>query len=180
MSKVLVITTSLRQNSNSDILASRLIAGAKKVGHKVERISLKGKKIGFCTGCLSCRETKRCVIRDDIIGISRQVKRADTLVFVTPIYFYNMSGQMKTLLDRLHPLYRDDYNFRNVYILSVAENDGDFVPEIAINGVEAWIDCFYKSELRGSLFCNEFLKPGEAADEKDDLEAAYKLGKEII
>ena len=44
MSKVLVITTSLRQNSNSDILASRLIAGAKEVGHKVERISLKGKK----------------------------------------------------------------------------------------------------------------------------------------
>ena len=137
MSNVLVITTSLRPNSNSDILAARLIAGAKSAKHSVRHISIKGKDIGFCTGCLSCRETKRCVIRDDVTGILKQIRRADTLVFVTPIYFYNMSGQMKTLLDRLHPLYRDEYSFRNVYILSVAENDGDFVPEIAANGVEA-------------------------------------------
>ena len=46
-----------------------------------------------------------------------------TLVFVTPIYYYEMSGQMKTLLDRLNPLYPSDYKFRNVYMLSVAADD---------------------------------------------------------
>lgn len=60
MSNVLVITTSLRAKSNSDILAERLIAGAKDAGHHVEQISLKGKTIGFCKGCLACQKTQEC------------------------------------------------------------------------------------------------------------------------
>ena len=57
MSKVLVITTSLRAKSNSDILAERLVAGAKDAGHEVEHVSLKGKEIKFCVGCLACQKT---------------------------------------------------------------------------------------------------------------------------
>ena len=57
MSNVVVITTSLRAKSNSDILAGRLIDGAKDAGHNVEHISLKGKSIGFCIGCLACQKT---------------------------------------------------------------------------------------------------------------------------
>ena len=55
MSNVLVISTSLRAKSNSDILTEQLLAGAKDAGHKVEHISLKDKKIGFCIGCLAAR-----------------------------------------------------------------------------------------------------------------------------
>ena len=127
MSKVLVITTSLRARSNSDILAERLIAGAKDAGHQVEEISLKGKTIGFCKGCLACQKTQKCVIKDDAVMIAEKVMNADTLVFVTPIYYYEMSGQMKTLLDRMNPLYSSDYKFRNVYMLSVgAQEEGAF------------------------------------------------------
>ena len=116
MSKVLVITTSLRAKSNSDVLAGRLIAGAKDAGHEVEVVSLKGKEIRFCIGCLNCQKTQKCVLKDDAIEIAEKMKNADTLVFVTPIYYYEMSGQMKTLLDRMNPLYK----FRKVYMLSVA------------------------------------------------------------
>ena len=98
MSKVLVISTSLRANSNSDILTEKLIEGAKASGHDVEHISLKGKSIGFCIGCLACQNTQKCVIKDDAATIADKVKNVDTLVFVTPIYYYEMSGQMKTLL----------------------------------------------------------------------------------
>ena len=105
MSKVLVITTSLRARSNSDILAERMIAGARDAGHEVEQISLKGKEIRFCIGCLSCQKTQKCVLKDDAVWITEKVKNADTLVFVTPIYYYEMSGQMKTLLDRMNSLY---------------------------------------------------------------------------
>ena len=104
MSNVLVISTSLRAKSNSDILAERLIAGTKDAGHQVEQISLKGKTIGFCKGCLACQKTQKCVQKDDAVMIAEKVMNADTLVFVTPIYYYEMSGQMKTLLDRLNPL----------------------------------------------------------------------------
>ena len=67
MSKVLVISTSLRANSNSDILTEKLIEGAKASGHDVEHISLKGKNIGFCIGCLACQNTQKCVIKDDAV-----------------------------------------------------------------------------------------------------------------
>ena len=105
MSKVLVISTSLRAGSNSDVLAERLIEGARGAGHEVEHISLKGKDIRFCIGCLACQKTQRCVLGDDAVRIAEMVKNADTLVFATPIYYYEMSGQMKTLLDRLNPLF---------------------------------------------------------------------------
>ena len=179
MSKVLVITTSLRAKSNSDILADRLIAGAKNAGHEVEQISLKGKKIGFCIGCLSCQKTQKCVIKDDAIEIAEKVKNADTLVFVTPIYYYEMAGQMKTLLDRLNPLYPSDYQFRKVYLLSTAAEDEECTPEKAVSGLQGWVDCFEKAELAGSLFCGGINDPAEAAGKKKELEEAYEFGKQI-
>lgn len=134
MSKTLVISTSLRAKSNSDILTQRMIAGAEDAGHQVEQISLKGKELRFCMGCLACQKTQKCVLKDDAIWITEKVRGADTLVFVTPIYYYEMSGQMKTLLDRLNPLYPSDYRFRKVYLLTTAAEDEKFVPEKALGG----------------------------------------------
>ncbi len=179
MSKVLVITTSLRARSNSDILAERLITGARDAGHEVEHISLKGKELRFCIGCLSCQKTLKCVLKDDAGWIAEKVKNADTLVFVTPIYYYEMSGQMKTLLDRMNPLYASEYNFRKVYLLSTAADDAENTPEKAVNGLQGWIDCFEKAELAGSLFLGGIDGPGEAAERKDALNDAYEFGKAL-
>ena len=74
MSNVLVISTSLRARSNSDRLAERLIEGAKDAGHEVEYISLKGKEIRFCIGCLACQKTQKCVQKDDAVEITEKVK----------------------------------------------------------------------------------------------------------
>ena len=179
MSKVLVISTSLRARSNSDILTERLIAGARDAGHEVEYISLKGKEIRFCIGCLACQKTQRCVQKDDAVEIAEKVKNADTLVFATPIYYYEMSGQMKTLLDRLNPLYPSDYRFRKVYMLSVATEDEDHVPEKAISGLQGWVDCFEKAELAGTLFCGGISDPGEASGRSEEQEEAYAFGKTL-
>ena len=177
MSNVLVITTSLRGNSNSDILAEHLIAGARDAGHNVEHISLKGKNIRFCIGCLACQKTQRCVLKDDAIEIAEKVKEADTLVFATPIYYYEMSGQMKTLLDRLNPLYPSDYKFRKVYMLSTATEDEDYVPEKAVSGLQGWVDCFEKAELAGTLFCGGISDPKEAGEKTVEQKEAYEFGK---
>ena len=179
MSKVLIITTSLRAKSNSDVLAERLLAGAKDAGHDVEMISLKGKTIKFCIGCLACQKTQRCVLKDDAVAIAEKVKNADTLVFVTPIYYYEMSGQMKTLLDRMNPLYPSDYKFRKVYLLSVAAEDEEETPEKAISGMQGWVDCFEKAELVGSLFCGGLNNAGEAIGKKEAQDEAYQFGKSL-
>ena len=64
--KVLIISTSLRGGSNSDILANECAKGAKEAGHDMEYISLKGKEIKYCIGCLSCQKTGMCVLKDDV------------------------------------------------------------------------------------------------------------------
>ena len=179
MSKVLVITTSLRAKSNSDRLAYEMIRGAKDAGHEVEHISLKGKDIRFCIGCLACQKTQKCVLKDDAIEIAEKVKEAETLVFATPIYYYEMSGQMKTLLDRLNPLYPSDYRFRKVYMLSVATEDEDYVPEKAVSGLQGWVDCFEKAEFAGSLFCGGISDPNEASGRSVELDEAYEFGKSL-
>ena len=180
MSKVLVISTSLRPKSNSDILAERLIAGANDAGHEVEHISLKGKDLKFCIGCLACQKTQQCVLKDDAVWIAEKVKNADTLVFATPIYYYEMSGQMKTLLDRMNPLYPSDYKFRKVYMLSTATEDETYVPEKAVSGLQGWVDCFEKAELAGSLFLGGINDPGEAIKNEEDLEKSYAFGKALL
>ena len=179
MSNVLVITTSLRARSNSDILAERMIAGARDAGHEVEQISLKGKEIRFCIGCLSCQKTQKCILKDDAVWITEKVKNADTLVFVTPIYYYEMSGQMKTLLDRMNSLYPSDYRFRKIYLLTTAAEDENYVPEKAVSGLQGWVDCFEKAELAGSLFLGGINNPGEALERKDALNDAYEFGKAL-
>lgn len=179
MSKVLVITTSLRAKSNSDRLAEELIRGAKDAGHDVECISLKKKEIRFCIGCLSCQKTQKCVLKDDAVDIAEKMKNSDTLVFVTPIYYYEMSGQMKTLLDRMNPLYSSDYNFRKVYMLSVATEDEEYVPEKAVSGLQGWVDCFEKAELAGTLFCGGISDPNEASGKSVELDEAYQFGKSL-
>lgn len=179
MSNILVISTSLRPRSNSDILTERLVAGARDAGHQVEEISLKGKELKYCIGCLACQKTQHCVQKDDALWIADKMKDADTLVFSTPIYYYEMSGQMKTLLDRMNPLYSSDYRFRRVYMLSVAAEDETYTPEKAVSGLGGWVDCFEKAKLCGSLFVGGLNGPGEASANAEALEKAYQFGKNL-
>ena len=93
MKKVIVISTSLRAGSNSDMLADKFIEGALQAGHEVEKISLIGKDIRFCRGCLACQKLGKCVINDDVDAIMQKVLHADVIVWATPIYYFEMSGQ---------------------------------------------------------------------------------------
>ena len=158
---ILILSTSLRKNSNSDALAEAFARGAAEAGHHTSKCGLQGKTLGFCLGCLSCLKTKRCVIPDDAADIVQQMKRADVLVFATPIYYYEMSGQMKTLLDRANPLYSADYAFREVWLLACAAEEGDEVWKRAAEGLGGWVECFPKAKLAGVVFGGGVTAPGE-------------------
>ena len=88
---------------------------------------------------------------------------ADVLVFATPIYYYEMSGQMKTLLDRANPLYSADYAFREVWLLTCAAEEGDEVWQRAAAGLGGWVECFDKAKLAGVVFAGGVTAPGEAS-----------------
>lgn len=175
---VVVISTSLRGNSNSEQLAKSFAKGAEDAENNVTFISLKNKKIGFCIGCLACQEKGRCVIEDDAIAIEQAVLNADVVAFTTPIYYYEMSGQMKTLLDRMNSLYPKDYRFRDVYMLSVAAEDDEETPKRAESGLRGWIDCFEKAGLKGTLFCGGVNAPSDI-NGNDKLNEAYEMGRNV-
>ncbi len=178
MKKVLVISTSLRKGGNSDTLADAFADGADTAGNAVEKISLVGKQIGFCKGCLSCQNTQRCVIHDDADTIVQKMLTADVLVFATPIYYYEMCGQMKTLLDRANPLYSAEYAFREVYFLSSAAESEPETDARAISGLQGWIDCFEKAHLAGKVFAGGVNAVGEIKGQAA-LQTAYEMGKSV-
>lgn len=176
--KVLVISTSLRAKSNSDALAQEFARGAADAGNDVELLSLRGKNIGFCVGCLTCQNTGKCFIKDDAIEIEKKILDVDVVVWATPIYYYEMSGQMKTLIDRLNPIYPKDYKFRDVYLLMAAAEDAAHTPAGTISGINGWIACLPKSQLKGTLFCGGVSDPGDVAGNAK-LEEAYAMGKNV-
>ena len=85
--------------------------------------SLRGRSIAFCMGCLACQSAGQCVIQDDAVEIAEKMGRAEVIAFATPIYYYEMSGQMKTLLDRANALFASDYAFRDIYLLTAAAEE---------------------------------------------------------
>ena len=178
MKKVIVISTSLRRGSNSDMLADKFIEGARSAGNDVEKISLIGKEIQFCKGCFACQKLGRCVIKDDVNDIMAKVMEADVVCWATPIYYYEMSGQMKTLIDRMNAMYPLDYKFRDVYLLTVAHEDEEETSKRAEMGLTGWIDCFPESRLAGTLFCGGVNAPREI-EGNAKLQAAFELGKGI-
>ena len=176
---ILILSTSPRKHSNSDALAEEFAKGAREAGHDVEKISLIDKEIQFCRGCLACQKTKRCVIHDDADKIVQEkMLHADVLVFATPIYYYEMSGQMKTLLDRANPLYACDYAFREVYFIAAAAEDGDEVWTRAANGLEGWIACFPKARLSGVIFGGNATDTG-TVQSNPAMKKAFDAGKAI-
>ncbi len=164
MKKVLILSSSPRKNSNSEALCLAFAEGAREAGHEVEMVSLRNKTIGFCRGCFACQKTQKCVIRDDAVEICEKALHADVLVFASPIYYYEMSGQLKTMLDRLNPLFPSDYAFTDVYFLSSAAEDEEYVPERALRGVEGWVECFERAHVAGSVFMGGVTAAGEKPD----------------
>lgn len=175
--KVLVISTSIRNKSNSELLARSFYEGVKSAGHDVKFLSLKDKNINFCKGCLACQKVGTCVIDDDMRDIVEIIRNSDVIVFSTPIYYYEMCGQMKVLLDRTEPLYKSDYNFREVYLLCNAAEEEDFVFERAKNGILGWIECFEENNVRliSTLYAGGFAGP-EDIKGKEILNKAYAMG----
>lgn len=179
MSKhILVISTSPRKGGNSETLADAFIKGIEESGNTAEKIVLYDKTIGFCKGCLACQKTRQCIIRDDAKDIVQKMCTSDVIAFATPIYYYEMCGQMKTMLDRANPLYSSDYMFRDIYMLSAAAEDEDGVDRRAVSGLEGWIECFEKAHLAGTVFAGGVSLVGDIKDHPT-LIKAYEMGKNI-
>ena len=175
---LLILSTSPRKGGNSEQLAEAFACGAREGGHRVELLTLRDRRISFCRGCLSCLHTHRCVIHDDATYITEKLGAADVLVFATPVYYYGMCGQMKTLLDRTNPLYTADYAFRDVYLLAAAAENEAGTVDGTVAGLSGWLACFDKARLAGTVFAGGVSAVGQIAGHPA-LEQARALGASV-
>ena len=175
---VLIISSSPRKGGNSETLAASFARGAQEAGHQVETVYLREKQLDFCRGCFACLKIGRCVINDDAVEIAARMHDADVLVFATPVYYYSVSGQLKTMLDRANPLYDTDYAFTKAYLLATAAEDTPETFEGTEKAVQGWVDCFPRCTLAGTVYAGGVNELGEISG-RPALEQAYQMGREI-
>lgn len=177
MKKVLVISTACHNESNSHLLAESFAQGAKEAGNEVELVSLNGKTINPCHGCYGCAENNhKCIYNDDAPAIVEKIKNADVIVWATPVYFYEMTGQMKTLIDRTVALYGTNPNFKDVYLLIAAGEDDPKIKGRIEAGLNGWIECYPGSRLAGTVMAGGVHGPN-AAKGHPAVQEAYNVGK---
>ena len=179
MRKVLVISTSIRTGSNSELLARAFSEGAGSAGNEVEFVTLRDKTLHFCKGCYACQKTQACVMHDDASELAEKVKNADVVAFATPVYFFEMCGQMKVLLDRLNPLFPSDYRFRSIYLLMSAAEEHTALMDPVIEGLNGWIRCYPKCRLAGVVRGGGIEERLSVRNRPELLEVAEKLGASV-
>lgn len=113
--KVLGVLGSPRMGGNSDILLDQALAGARDAGAEVEKIVLAEKKISGCLNCEKCNETGVCAIKDDMPEIQKNILETDAVIHSVPVYFWAMTSQMKSYLDRWCAFFDRDWNWQKAY-----------------------------------------------------------------
>jgi multimeric flavodoxin WrbA len=112
--KILAISCSPRKEGNTVALLSEVLRGARQDGAEVELYSVAGKDLRPCDGCWACtKDGSGCSIEDDMQELQDKMLAADGIIFGTPVYFYGMAAQAKTVMDRSIALGRPGKNLAN-------------------------------------------------------------------
>lgn len=178
MKNVLIISASPRKHGNSDILCDRFMQGAQESGHKTEKIFLAEKNISYCRGCGVCNTAHKCVQKDDMAEILDKMINADIIVLATPVYFYTMDGQMKTLIDRTVPRYTEISNKDFYYIMTAADSDKASLERTVESFRGFTEDCLTGAREAGIIYGTGAWQIGEIK-ETNAYNEAYEMGKNI-
>lgn len=176
--KVLILSSSPRKGGNSDLLCDEFMRGAKESGHDVEKIFIAEKKINYCTGCGVCNSTHKCVQNDDMAELLNKMILADTIVLATPVYFYSIDGQLKTLIDRTVARYTEISNKEFYYIMTAADTNKNMLNRTVetIRGFTE--DCLSEAKEKGIIYGTGSWGKGEIKNTQA-FSQAYEMGKKL-
>lgn len=175
---VLILSSSLRKGGNSDLLCDEFVKGVRESGHNAEKIFLKDKSINYCTGCGYCFErTGNCSQKDDMADIRDKMLSADVIVFATPVYFYTMAGQMKTLIDRCCFFYTELTDKDFYYIMTAADNNRSAMERV-LTEFGGFVACLDNVREKGCIYGTGAWKKGDIL-KTGAMRDAYEMGKHI-
>lgn len=181
MSKVIAFLCSPRKKGFSARLVSRVLDGARSAGAEVTVYDLNADGVKGCQGCFWCRAHDGCATRDRLQPMYDDIVSADGIVAGFPIYFGTVSGQSKLWMDRLYPMYGDNFVPRHpgkkmVTVYAQANGDSSCFMDAIRN-----TDGFFAGigwEVIESLLIYGDVAPDYAVPD-DLLERAYAAGRRL-
>ena len=178
--KILILNGSPRKSGNTSALVSEFARGATESGNDVTEFFLQSMNIHGCLGCFGGGKDRNspCVQKDDMQKIYPVYREAEIVVLATPLYYWTISGQLKTCFDRLFAVAECDKNYRNPQketVLLMAAEGHDFEESLY------WYDRLEKHlgwKSLGKVLCGEVVGFGDIKG-RNELVKAYELGKSI-
>ncbi len=177
--KILAIVGSPRLKGNTDYLVEQALGEAAKLGAQTEKLVLSQYEVSPCLGCDDCASRDSCLLKDDAGWILDKFCEADGVILATPVYWYNVSAQMKAFIDRNYFLYKHNRKSqaRAVGIIVVAEMEGI---EDTVHTLKQFIDELDVERGRIFVACGYANRPGEAESNLPLVEEARKLGRQMV
>ena len=181
---VLILMGSPRKSGNSAVLCEHLATGAMAAGAHVETLYLSGMDINPCTGCNQCQseDANGCVVVDAMQEIYEKLKNADSIVFASPIYWFSVTAQLKTVIDRIYAVGGGDKNILKGKHFGVllAYADADPFTSGAVNALRMFQDISaYLGTTIVDMVYGSAYEAGEIAGSSEVLKQAYELGKKL-
>lgn len=177
MKRVLILSSSPRKQGNSQRLCEQFKAGAESAGHTVTLIRLAEKQLGFCRACDACMKNGgTCVLKDDMHEILEAFQLADVLVLATPVYFYGVSAQMKTFIDRTYPIWQH-LGSKEVYYI-VTAGLGEEIIRRSLGDLDGFVEHLQHYEIKGRLYADHVMEAG-MVDALPVLDEAYRMGQNV-
>lgn len=175
---IVVLIGSPRKNGNTELLANAFAHGAAQQ-HHVEILSVRDFHVHPCLGCNHCFKTPThtCCQRDDMGLIYEKLHQADMCVIASPVYFYGLSAQIKTVIDRLHNPVRDHLHIRKMALLLVGAASLPQLFDAILMEYRLCLD-FFKLEDVGRVLAKGINEPG-AIIGHPALKQAYELGQSL-
>lgn len=176
--KVLILSASPRKGGNSDTLCDQFMLGAEEADNHVEKIFLRDNEINYCLACDVCkRNGGDCDQDDDMTEILDKMIAADVIVMATPVYFYTMDAQMKTLIDRTYSRYTSISN-KEIYFIATAANPRKQSLERTIEGFRGFTFCLDGAKEKGIIYGTGAWNIGDIKGTRAMTEA-YEMGKAV-
>ncbi len=176
--KVLILSASPRRGGNSDTLCDQFALGAKEAEHEVEKVFLRDKKINYCIGCYVCeRSNGVCAYKDDMPELLEKMIRADVLVLATPVYFYCMNAQLKTVIDRTVARYTEITN-KDAYLIATAGEADMQAMEGTITSFRGFLDCLENVREAGLILGHGVHELGDIKENRA-MQQAYEAGRSV-
>jgi len=175
--KVLGIVCSSRKGGNTEILVKEALAGAKQTGADTKLLKISEMKITPCDGCTTCHQTGECRIKDDMQKTYKKLLAADGIILGTPVYFWSVSGQAKTLMDRTYALRYPHHRLKNKVggAIAVAGRRGTVSALSVINNFFLGHDML----ATGLGIAGHGTEKGEVKQDEHAMKSARSLGTQV-